>query len=111
MQLIDPRNQVVSGWTVDQFLLVQKFMPTHLYTSRDVFGLDVGQVLELSLSELEIQLGRAHENIMCGLQSAVHFDQIAQLHRAGLLIALLQDRLARMQLSGDTPIRCLIADS
>jgi hypothetical protein len=111
MQLIDPRGQVVASWTIEQFLLVQKFMAGDGPPGKELFCMEVGQEQELTLNQLEKQLRQAHEIILISFQSIRHFDQAAQLHQAGLLIALLQDRLMRLKLVGFTPIRCVIVEA
>uniref|UniRef100_A0AB39CEL5 Uncharacterized protein n=1 Tax=Pseudomonas phage HRDY3 TaxID=3236930 RepID=A0AB39CEL5_9VIRU len=113
MQLTDPRGNLVANWTIEQFLLVQKFAmqgPGHPVDGR-IVAMEIGQQIEVQLNDVESQLHDAHHNLLFLFNHVQHFDEHAQLHQAGLLISLLRDRLMRSQLPGFTKLICKIEEN
>ncbi|AFH14906.1 hypothetical protein LU11_gp375 [Pseudomonas phage Lu11] len=106
MQLLKG-DTLLAEWTVEQYLLVQKFVDS----SNRPLMLTVGTKSQpMALHEFQTALDNAEDELLEELVKREQIPERIQVFQAGMLINILRDKLLRVGLHHDTQVELLVED-
>ncbi|MNE03035.1 hypothetical protein D3C80_955240 [compost metagenome] len=106
MQLLKGDTRLAE-WTVEQYLLVQKFVAA----GNRCLMLSVGTKSQpMALHEFQTALDNAEDELLHELVQRQQIPERIQIFQAGMLLNILRDKLMRLGLHHDTEVVLLIED-